>query len=319
MRALIILAMGSWLAVGADLAAPAQAEEVPVYQNAEIVRVDSGARTLVYRDTGGEKTIAVDSAILPELAKLQRGDKVILTSRVVRSDAGETRFVTAFRRTTPSAGTTHGHRQRADAQPVAGHEHRPGRAHGHRGRRGGCDAAPGRARRGRARAREPEAGRHRGALHGSRARSRGERRRGPAHPEDGSHGQRCAAGHLRGPHRDRPQSPGESGRGDPRRERDGVDPEHSSAGAARGRGGPPRNASDGGGEPERGRLRATSRLPRRRWRSRRGTSSGTGPLSGRPACASRDPVPAPGPSGSGSSTGRSSRKATTPAGRPTRS
>ncbi len=105
MRALIILVIGSWLAVGADLIAPAQAEEAPVYVNAEIVRVNDGARTLVYRDGKGEKTAAVDSAILPDLAKLQRGDKVILTSRVVRSDAGETRFVTGVRRTTPSAGT----------------------------------------------------------------------------------------------------------------------------------------------------------------------------------------------------------------------
>jgi hypothetical protein len=105
MKALIILLVGPWLA-GAPAAGAVRAENgvnTATYSNVEVVRVNETTRTLVYRDGSGEKTVAVDSTLFPQLSRFKRGDTVLLTTRIVRTAAGETRLVTEVRPTSPSS------------------------------------------------------------------------------------------------------------------------------------------------------------------------------------------------------------------------
>jgi hypothetical protein len=109
---IVVLLVGPWLAgapavraeSGVDTATYSTATySNATYSNAEVVRVNDTARTLVYRDGSGQKTVAVDRTLFPEFSRLKRGDKVLLTTRVISTAAGETRFVTEVRPTSPSS------------------------------------------------------------------------------------------------------------------------------------------------------------------------------------------------------------------------
>jgi hypothetical protein len=104
---IVVLLVGPWLAgapaVRAESGVDTATYSNATYSNAEVVRVNETARTLVYRDGSGQKTVAVDRTLFPEFSRLKRGDKVLLTTRVIRTSAGETRFVTEVRPTSPSS------------------------------------------------------------------------------------------------------------------------------------------------------------------------------------------------------------------------
>jgi hypothetical protein len=107
MKALIILLVGPWLAgapaVRAESGVNSATYSNATYSNVEVVRVSETTRTLVYRDGSRDKTVAVDSALFPQVSRFKRGDTVLLTTRIVRTAAGETRLVTEVRPTSPSS------------------------------------------------------------------------------------------------------------------------------------------------------------------------------------------------------------------------
>ncbi|MET0556152.1 MAG: hypothetical protein ABW221_24140 [Vicinamibacteria bacterium] len=100
--------MSRWIGTIAVLACTAQLQAQtpsvsasPMYMNAEVVRVDTSAKTLTFRGTGGQSVLAAEGSAVESLAGLKAGDKVILTYRDAPSASG--RRITGIRPTTESA------------------------------------------------------------------------------------------------------------------------------------------------------------------------------------------------------------------------
>jgi hypothetical protein len=75
---------------------------VPTFVNAEVVRVDSLARTVTVRADGRESVLAVEGDAVPALVKLAPGDQVMLGYRI----DGPAHIVTSFRTVAPPSGAS---------------------------------------------------------------------------------------------------------------------------------------------------------------------------------------------------------------------
>jgi hypothetical protein len=115
--------MNRWIATVAALACAAglraQAPQAsPMYTNAEVVRVDTRARTLTYRGTSGPVVAAAaEGEAVASLAGLKRGDRVILTYRDAPSASG--RRITGIRPTTEARALAPSAREAVETAPVA--------------------------------------------------------------------------------------------------------------------------------------------------------------------------------------------------------